>query len=776
MSQPKRLLTRLLPPTVLLLLPCLLLWRVVFLHEAFVPADLLRDVAPWHTTGAPAPIPWNPLMWDGVAEFYPWRLFAAEALRQGWLPLWNPHQFCGTPFVANSQSAVFYPPNALLFIPLPTQTAFGVSALVHLALTGLFLYGFLRAPALGLCRSAALLGAVVWQMSAWQVCWLALPTFLCVSAWLPLALWLTDRWAVRPSPSRATALGLCLGVILLAGHLQIALYCFLLVVAYALFRSLPRLREHRADALPLLGTGILALAVMAAVAAPQLLPAIELSRMSHRAGSPVNWSGYEGYVRLALPAVNLVTLFLPQFFGNPTQGTYWGIGTNGGPSAYIENTCYVGLLGLLLAFAGAALTWRTQSATRFFAVAALVALLLALGTPLDALLFFGIPGFAQSGSPGRILVLWTFSAAVLAAVGANTLASRRAARPLLATLGGFALVFAVSLGFTVFWIGRNAPPGTLQTNLARESDLWRLPAGILLGVLAAFVLRKRGTLSAGAFRASLVGLAAADLLAANFGFNRSTRAENVYPETPAITFLQRNADNERVMPLNRRWSLYDAPAAVLPPNAATVYGLLDTQGYDSLLTGQYIRWAAALDGGPPAPQENGNMVFTYGAQSAKSSLAAARYFVSRGPLPSPPPTLRLAFQNGETFIYENTTVLPRARVVNAHGTATLEDIAPTRVRIQVHSPDPTGDLVVADQWYPGWTAASEGRAVEMREGPDVFRTAHWTAQNAQADGGSRTIEMQYAPTSIRLGVYGLCLALGWTGAVVFLRLRQGWRG
>ena len=35
------------PPLVLLLLPCLLLWRVVFLHEAFVPADLLRDVAPW---------------------------------------------------------------------------------------------------------------------------------------------------------------------------------------------------------------------------------------------------------------------------------------------------------------------------------------------------------------------------------------------------------------------------------------------------------------------------------------------------------------------------------------------------------------------------------------------------------------------------------------------------------------------------------------------------------------------------------------------------------
>ncbi len=138
-----------------------------------------------------------PLQWDGIAEFYPWRLFAARTLHQGFLPLWNPYQFCGTPFVANSQSAVFYPLN-LLFVLLPTSTAFGVSALLHLALTGWLMYGLLRSPAFGLGRSAATLGAVVWQLSAWQAAWLALPTFLCVSAWLPAAVWLTDRLAARP--------------------------------------------------------------------------------------------------------------------------------------------------------------------------------------------------------------------------------------------------------------------------------------------------------------------------------------------------------------------------------------------------------------------------------------------------------------------------------------------------------------------------------------------------------------------------------------------------
>ena len=44
-------------------------------------------------------------------------------------------------------------------------------------------------------------------------------------------------------------------------------------------------------------------------------------------------------------------------------------------------------------------------------------MLFALGTPLNLLTYFGIPGFSQSGSPARDLVLWTLCLAVLAAYG-----------------------------------------------------------------------------------------------------------------------------------------------------------------------------------------------------------------------------------------------------------------------------------------------------------------------------------------------------------------------
>jgi len=742
---------RFLPFFLLALLPCLLLWPVVFGGEVFLPADLLKDMAPWRTADPRSLAPWNPLQWDGMAEFYPWRLFAAQTLKSGYLPLWNPHQFCGTPFVANSQSAVFYPLN-LLFCVFPVARAFGVSVLLHLFLTGSFLYGFLGSRTMALGRPAALLGAVAWQLCHWQVAWLALPTFLCVSAWLPLALLLTDRAAQRPTAQRATALGLCLGVMLLAGHLQIALYCFGLIAAYAVFRILPTLKSQWK---PLAGAAVLTLALAFGLAAPQLLPAVELARMSHRAGSPVNWTAYTGYVPLAVPPVNLVTLIAPGFFGSPTRGTYWGVDTNGGPGAYMENACYGGILTLLLAIAGLMLTWRTQAVIRFFSIAAMIALLLALGTSLNALLFFGIPGFSQTGSPGRILILWSFCLPVLAAIGADAFLCRLE----LKSLGKAALVFGILavgiLAFTVIWISRMAPAGTLAANLASESDLWRLPVGVLFGAAAAVWLQKRGSLSPSRLGGVLVALTAADLLATGYGFNRTAAPQSVYPMTPLIAFLQAHKAEGRVMPLNKQWSFYDPPPAILPPNSAMVYGLNDTQGYDSLLTGQYFQFAGALDSGSPAPPENGNMVFTYGFGSREAREAGARYGVSLRPLPGLVPV----FRGDGAYVYEDKSALPQVRTGEG-AKLTVRDSPPTRLEIVLpYNPAPN-QVIVADQWYPGWHACFHDEPVSLTKEPDVFRTVTLTPRQKKLTAMNNPIEMRYEPAAFRVGLYAFCLALG----------------
>src|SRR6188768_97853 len=57
---------------------------------------------------------------DVVTQFYPYRSFAADSVRQGTLPLWNPYLLSGVTFVGNCLSALFYPPNVVYYlIPLP---------------------------------------------------------------------------------------------------------------------------------------------------------------------------------------------------------------------------------------------------------------------------------------------------------------------------------------------------------------------------------------------------------------------------------------------------------------------------------------------------------------------------------------------------------------------------------------------------------------------------------------------------------------------------------
>jgi hypothetical protein len=63
---------------------------------------------------------------DLVTSFYPYRTLAARAVREGTLPLWNPYMLSGAPFLANAQSALFYPGNFPYYLlPVPISWAIG---------------------------------------------------------------------------------------------------------------------------------------------------------------------------------------------------------------------------------------------------------------------------------------------------------------------------------------------------------------------------------------------------------------------------------------------------------------------------------------------------------------------------------------------------------------------------------------------------------------------------------------------------------------------------
>jgi len=358
------------------------------------------------------------------------------------LPLWNPHQFCGNPFAANGQSAVFYPPN-LIFAILPPELALGWSAAFHLFAAGLF--AFLLIRELGARNFGAYVGGVTYAFGAFMVTWLELPTLVDSATWLPLVLFFIHRAAHSGRTTSAVGAGLALAMAVLAGHMQIAFYVFVMAAAWWAWLILFSKSGLARQPLPLLAEegflgdsaaprprtfalAVLSLAIALLIAAPQILPTVELARLSHRVRE-VSASGFSRYQANAIPARNLVTAFVPDFYGSPASGDYVG------PLPYAEYAFYAGVMPLMLGILGTicALKHVASSGTSgrdslFFILAAVLSLLSAFGTPINALFYYIVPGFSALGGPNRIVVLWTLSIAVLSGVGADWFAGRCASQ------------------------------------------------------------------------------------------------------------------------------------------------------------------------------------------------------------------------------------------------------------------------------------------------------------------------------------------------------------
>src|SRR4029077_18538436 len=70
---------------------------------------------------------------------YPLAHFHREAFWHGEIPLWNPLNNCGIPYVAQWNTMVFYP-LSLIYLLLPLPWSLGWFCLFHLFLAGLGMY------------------------------------------------------------------------------------------------------------------------------------------------------------------------------------------------------------------------------------------------------------------------------------------------------------------------------------------------------------------------------------------------------------------------------------------------------------------------------------------------------------------------------------------------------------------------------------------------------------------------------------------------------------
>lgn len=135
---------------------------------------------------------------DFTDQFWTFRMYAARAFAQGRLPLWSENFNSGHPFLADVQSAIFYPVSLIYTLGIVVLRGgefklldLEVEAILHFILAGAFTYLFAR-RLLG-SRVAALVSALTFTFGGYLTSYPPQQLAILETAtWLPLALLFLD--------------------------------------------------------------------------------------------------------------------------------------------------------------------------------------------------------------------------------------------------------------------------------------------------------------------------------------------------------------------------------------------------------------------------------------------------------------------------------------------------------------------------------------------------------------------------------------------------------
>jgi hypothetical protein len=341
---------------------------------------------------------------------FPSAFYHRESFWRGEVPLWNPFNSCGVPFLAQWNTLTLYPPS-LFYLLLPFPWSLGVFLLLHLFWGGLGMY-FLASR----WTENRLAGAVAGAVFAFNgFSWYALlwPHITAAMAWMPWLLLSVDD-VIASRARRATVLaGLAGAMQLLTGGAEV----ILLTWGAAAVLILPQLLRGSAPRLKMLTALIIAGSLAVALAAVQLMPFLGLLAHSQRS------AGYGNPNMATLPLTGIANYFVPVFhcLRNP-QGLFV-------PPNHWTASYYLGVGVLLLAFlavwkAGSQRVWLLIGLTAF-------SLLMALGKNgfLYGWVTSVVPVLGFMRFPIKFVILATFTIPLLAAFGLAWLLRRDAENP-----------------------------------------------------------------------------------------------------------------------------------------------------------------------------------------------------------------------------------------------------------------------------------------------------------------------------------------------------------
>lgn len=713
----------------------------------------------------------NPTIEVGPVDLYieiiPTLEYGYSILKTGQFPLWNPYQLCGEPFFAIGWTGLLYPPHWIRFLT-GILLSIEVLLVMHIVWAGLGMW--LLARRAGADAIASLAAAMTFMWSGWITHNNVLPGVMESISWTPWLV-LALEYVVQGRRLAWLWFTLALTAQLLLGLMEVTVHSLYVAALYFVCRLIPLAWSGEAGAA--IRRGVLAnVCIVAAVmlAAPLLLPTVELTQQSSRAAGQmtfaqaIGWGGaipWPYFVREALAGVG--------------QGT-------------------VGVLPLL-AFPLALGLRRARALTIASGIAVVLAVLLVSGGTVFAL-YYRIPIIGSLfRRPLKFLDVYSFGQAMLAGLA-------------LAHLGELARLAPGALWRRPAWLG--------SLVLGFAGLLWLVHLGSWNWYLAALV----GLLSLLGFapgrRVRLATLVAICVLqGASLFFTVGgthvrpiKRPEIFHQNDTLLGILQHNLGDARI---------YISPQLFFDPSLTAKQGQLRRMAvatdYEPLAVGRYATFFDRITTRTDPSPFFGTYSLRPESRWHLMRLSGAKYFVMAIDEPGAihmqahPNEFRTFATRGGVRIFERTAVLPRAYLVARSrrlpdddavlralddpafdprtevllegdgaaapapvppgtdlGTVVIASYEPEQVVLSVHA-NVASFVVLHDLYYPGWGATVDGRAVAIERADYLFRAIHM-------DAGTHEVRFTYHPNSFHtgLGLQALAaLALG--VAVIGSRLR-----
>jgi hypothetical protein len=631
---------------------------------------------------------------------YPLMDYAFQSLKHFSFPAWDPSIYCGQPFAANIQAALFYPPSWILYVLSAGHGHLSYRALeafvfAHVWLGFLLSFCWLRDKRLS--DLACILGAGIFAFSGYAMLQLQHQGLLCGYAWLPLGLWGIDDLTEDRNRPGFLKIVIASAACFLAGYPPTWL---VLAIYWGIYALISR---------RLLRTCLALLASLVLVAI-QLLPAMEASSLmvkENRYGQPIREISF--YLSYLIPNLYDFGIDVPAMTNFGREYLYLGAPALFGIAAFLRYPRWRPVIPLL-ASGAVCLMFLTNP---FHAISSAIAEVQLLSQVCGAWYFlagltataagvaaFGIDGFVTGFPKKPLSNTWIITAVVCAAAWA---------------------IYEIHL-----WSASAFRPGWWSALDAL--------ATLLIFSICIFAVRGRKAMI-------FVLLLCVAVDYKSFGTSKrfNGRKGSLPHEYARDGFFAMDPQAFHVLAAHPEYRIlldFSAPM----PDELRHHGLASPQGFDPFVAQRYLDFVKNLGAHSDTDRE---FSFDSDNQVALAALAV-RYVITtkNGPLYSrlqANPAFKLLGDDGYYFrVYEYQKF--SAPFI---GPATLLYRTPETRRFQVSSPA-DAEFVLKEQLFPSWTAYLDGKTIPIQLWQGAFQSVH-------IPGGNHKLDFRYEPRTFRIG-------------------------